>query len=128
MSKFKDPRVITRLVKHRKADFPVPIWYWINPMTGAKLSPDFFTQEEAEDWFEDVVDGHNAAYDLLNRTKDGKIFELKGNVPEAPFRVKKCPFKYEIDGDVLTIRILGMNVEDAKKRVEEYFNILKWIE
>ena len=97
-------------------------------MTGAKLSPDFFTKEEADNWFEIVVDSHNDTYDLMNRTKEGKIFELKCKVSEAPIRQKDCLIKYEVNGDILTINILGLNEEDAKNRVEEYFKVMSWIE
>jgi hypothetical protein len=128
MSKFKDPRILTRLVKHKKADFPVPVWYWINPMTGAKLSPDFFTKEEADNWFEIIVVSHNETYELMGRTKDGKMFELKCRIPEDALRDKKCPYRYEIDGNVLSIIILGVNEDDAKNRVEEYFKVISWIE
>lgn len=133
MPKFKGGQeILAHLVKHRKADMPVAVWYWVNPMTGVKISAEFATKEEASRWFDDLVNIHNDTYDLLARSKDGEMYELKGIVEESGIynrqKTKDCPFKFSISNCVLTISVLGMSKGDAKQRVEDYFDILSWIE
>lgn len=132
MATFKDKQILAHLVKHNKANNPVPVWYWINPMTGVKISPEFRLKDDADKWFDDLVSVHNDTYDLLNRTKQGKIFNLRAVVDVtgviSSTNTKKCPFKHEIKGDVLYIDVLGADLADARTRVEEFFDVGEWLE
>ncbi len=131
MATFKDKQILAHLVRHNKANATLPVWYWINPMTGVKISPEFGLKDEADKWFNDLVDVHNDTYDLLNRMKQGKIFNLRAVVDAteviSSINAKKCPFKHQIKGDVLYIHLLGADLADARTRVEEYFDIIEWL-
>jgi hypothetical protein len=54
------------LIKYRQADMENAVWFWVNPGSGAQLSPKFETQKEAEIWFDSVVSIHNETYEAQN--------------------------------------------------------------
>lgn len=132
MATFKDKQILAHLVKHKQADISLPVWYWINPMTGVKISPTFPTKDDADKWFDDLVAVHNDTYDLLNRSKEGKIFKIKAVIDNSGIisstKTKKCPFAYEITGDVLSVSVLGTDLGDARTRLEEFFDIVDWLD
>lgn len=119
------------LIKYRQADMKEAIWFWVNPNTGTTLSPEFSTQVDAEKWFDDVLLVHQETYDLMERTKFGKFFTVKGKVDIGDIISSKkagdCPFDMRIDGDVLSVKVLALDEESARKRVEEYIEILEWL-
>lgn len=120
------------LIKYRQADMEEPIWFWVNPNSGASLSPDFKTQKEAEKWFDDVVSIHNETYELLDRVKNGKFYTVKGKVDIGDVisskKANECPFTLHLEDDILIVEVLATNITDARKRVSEFFEILEWIE
>ena len=120
------------LIKYRQADMAEPVWFWVNPSTGSTLSPKFETQEDAEKWFDDVITIHNETYNLMDRIKNGKFYTLKGKVDIGDTisskKANDCPFEVHLDDDILIIEVLATSIADARSRVEEYYEILEWIE
>lgn len=120
------------LVKYRQADMKDPVWFWINTTTGTTLSPHFETQPQAEKWFDDVVTIHAETYDLLDRVMYGQFHTLKGKVDIGDLvsstKVNNCPFDIHLEDDILVIEVLGTTIQQARERVEEYFEILEWLE
>jgi hypothetical protein len=108
------------------------VWFWINPSSGASLSPKFETQKEAEAWFDSIVSIHNETYDFLDRIKNGQFYILKGRIDVGDTisskKANECPFTMHLEDDILLLEVLGTSFEHAKKRVEEYFEILEWID
>lgn len=129
---FKKKQFKAHLIKYRQADMREAIWFWVNPSSGATLSPEFNTQQEAERWFDDVVSIHNETYNLLDRVKNGKFYTVKGKVDIGDVisskKANECPFTMHLDDDTLIVEVLASSLQDAKERVEEYFEILEWIE
>jgi hypothetical protein len=119
------------LIKYRQTDMESPVWFWINPSSGASLSPSFSTQEKAEAWFESIVTIHTETYDFLDRIKNGRFYIVKGRVDVGDVISSKkgneCPFTMHLDDDILSVEVLATSYRDAKNRVEEYFEILEWI-
>lgn len=109
-----------------------PVWFWVNATTGTTLSPHFDTQPEAEKWFDDVVSIHAETYDLLDRVMYGKFHYLRGKIDIGDMcsstKVNDCPFDIHLEDDILVTEVLAPTIDDARKRVEEYFEILEWIE
>jgi hypothetical protein len=109
-----------------------PIWFWVNPSTGSTLSPKFATQNEAEKWFDDVVTNHSATYDLLDRVMYGKFYYLRGKVDVGDLvsstKVNDCPFDIHLEDDILVTEVLGLDALDARSRVEEFFEVLEWLD
>lgn len=130
--KTKKQQFKASLVKYRQTDMKDPVWFWVNTTTGTTLSPQFDTQPEAEKWFDDVLAIHSETYDLLDRVMYGKFFLLKGKLNREEFifssKTFECPFDVHLEDDIILAEILAMTVEDARKRVEEYFNITEWLE
>lgn len=128
----KNKQFKAHLIKYRQADMVEPIWFWVNPSTGTTLSPKFATQEEAEQWFDDVIKIHNETYDLMNRIKNGRFYTVKGKVDIGDVisskKANDCPFEVHLDDDILIIEVLATSIVDARSRVEEYYEILEWIE
>lgn len=120
------------LIKYRQADMKEAVWFWINPSSGATLSPEFTTQEEAEKWFDDVVEVHNQTYNLLDRIKNGRFYTVVGKVDIGDLisskKANDCPFTMHLEDDILTLEVLATSFEDAKARVKEYIEILEWLE
>lgn len=119
------------LIKYRQADMRDPVWFWVNPSSGATLSPEFSTQEEAEKWFDDVVEIHNETASLLNRVKNGKFYTVYGKVDIGDVisskKANDCPFTMHLEDDILVVEVLATSVQDAKDRVMEYFEIIEWM-
>lgn len=109
-----------------------PVWFWINPNTGSTLSPKFHTQDEAENWYDSVLHTHEETYNLMTRIKKGKFFTVSGKVDIGDVisskKANECPFTMELEDDILTVEVLAVDVDDAKNRISEYFEILEWIE
>ena len=103
------------------------IWFWINPSTGTTLSPHFENQKEAEQWFDDVVKIHKETYEFLDRIKNGSMYNLKCRVKNPPAKTR-YPFPFKYYNFVVTVSILGVNIEDARSRIEPFFEIVEWLE
>jgi hypothetical protein len=120
------------LIKYRQTDMKDPVWFWVNPSSGTELSPRFETQQQAEKWFDAVVSIHTETYDFLDRVKNGKFYTVKGRIDIGDVISSKkgneCPFTMHLEDDILTLEVLGASFEHAKERVEEYFEILEWID
>jgi hypothetical protein len=120
------------LIKYRQSNMENAVWFWINPGSGASLSPKFETQEEAEVWFEGVVSVHEETYDLLNRIKNGRLYTLKGRIDVGDVisskKANECPFTMHLEDDILSLEVLATSFKHAKERAEEYFEILEWID
>lgn len=129
---FKKKQFKAHLIKYRQTDMPEAVWFWVNPSSGATLSPEFNTQQEAERWFDDVVSIHNETYNLLDRVKNGKFYTVRGKVDLGDVisskKANDCPFTIFLDDDILIVEVLATSMADAKGRVEEYFEILEWVE
>ena len=120
------------LIKYRHVGVEGEVWFWINPSSGTKLSPQFTTHSEAECWFDSVIAIHNETYDFLDRIKNGKFYTLKGRIDIGDTisskKANECPFTLHLEDDILELEILSTSFEHAKERAEEYFEILEWIE
>lgn len=122
------------LIRYREPQLEDYIWFWINPNTGNKISGDFFTQEEAEEWFREMVSIYDESVTLIKRTKDGQFFLLEGYLEVKNTQVNKnCPFKHvitklESGEEVISVNVLGLDLNDAKHRVEMFYDIREWIE
>lgn len=120
------------LIKYMDKSMSEPIWFWVNTATGSALSPHFETQSEAEKWYDDLIEIHNQTYDLLTRCMKGKFYNLKGRIDVGDLfssvKTDSCPFDLHLEDDILSIKVLALNVTDARKRASEYFEILEWIE
>lgn len=120
------------LIKYRHASMEEAVWFWINPSSGSPLSPKFESQQEAEVWYESVVSIHEETYDFLDRIKNGKFYTLKGRVDIGDVisskKANDCPFTMHLEDDILELEVLATSFEHAKKRAEEYFEILEWID
>jgi hypothetical protein len=128
----KKKSFVANLIKYRQADMKDPIWFWINPSTGTIISDEFTTSEAAEKWFDDVLYIHNETYDLIERSMKGKFFKVKGKVDVGDVisskKANECPFTMHLEDDIMEFDLLAKDVEDAKKRVSEFFEILEWYE
>lgn len=128
----KKQQIKANLIKYRDAHMTDPIWFWVNPSSGTTISPKFGTQEEAEEWFDSVVSIHNEATHLMDRIKNGKFYNLKGKIDIGDLisskKANECPFDLHLEDDILETKVLAVSVNDARKRIEEYFEILEWIE
>lgn len=122
------------LIKYREPYLEDYIWFWINPTTGNKISGDFLTQEDAEEWFREMVAIYDESVSLIKRTKDGQFFELEGYLEDQKVTINKnCPFKHSIRSletgeTVIHVKVLGMNENDAKHRVETFYDVREWIQ
>jgi hypothetical protein len=120
------------LIKYRQTDMKAPVWFWINPSSGSTLSPKFATQDEAENWYETIVTTHEETYNLLTRSKRGKFYKVFGRVDLGDVisskKANECPFTLYLEDDILEAQVLAVDIEDARSRVSEYFEILEWID
>jgi len=120
------------LIKYRHANKEEVVWFWINPTSGSTLSPQFKSQEEAEDWYDSVISIHTETYDFLDRIKNGTFYTVKGRVDVGDLisskKANECPFTMDLEDDILELEILATSHKHAKERAEEYFEILEWID
>lgn len=132
MNNNKKKQFKAHLIKYRQSDMIEPVWFWINPSTGSTLSPHFKTLEEAEQWFDTIIESHNQTYFLLERISKGKFYTVKGKIDIGDTisskKANECPFEIHLDDDILIVEVLGTSIVDARARVEEYFEILEWVE
>lgn len=119
------------LIKYRTDDNK-NLWFWVNPNSGTTISPYFSSQDSAEKWFDNILIIHNETYDLIDRTKNGSFYTIKGRVDTGELisstRAARCPFTSHIEDDIIEIQVLAVSEEDAKSRIKEYFDILEWID
>lgn len=131
MTTNKKKQFRAHLIKYRLTENSSFMWFWVNPETGATLSPYFKTPDAAEAWFDDVLEVHNQTYNLIDRVKNGHFYTLRARVDIDEMLITpstfECPFTIHLDDDIIEVEVLGTNIEDAKKRVEEYFEILEWV-
>lgn len=131
MTTNKKKQFRAHLIKYRLTENSSFMWFWVNPETGATLSPYFKTPDAAEAWFDDVLEVHNQTYNLIDRVKNGHFYTLRARVDIDEMLITpstfECPFTIHLDDDIIEVQVLGTNIEDAKKRVEEYFEILEWV-
>ena len=128
----KKQQIKANLIKYREAQMKDPIWFWTDTRSGAIMSPKFGSQDEAEKWFDTVVNVHNAASEILDRVKNGKFYNLKGRIDVGDLisskKANECDFDLHLEDDILQVRVLAVSIADARKRIQEYFEILEWIE
>ena len=120
------------LIKYRQTDMKNPVCFWINPSSGSTLSPKFATQGEAENWYDTIIETHEQSYNLLTRLKNGKFYRVFGRVDLGDVisskKANECPFTLYLEDDILEVEVLAIDIEDARNRVSEYFEILEWID
>jgi len=122
------------LIKYREPYLNDFVWFWINPNNGQKLSGDFFTQEEAESWFQEMVQIHDEAMSLIKRAKSGRFYELQAILELERVKINKnCTFEHTIKStengeNILIARVLGVDLEDAKFRIGQFYDIKEWID
>jgi hypothetical protein len=68
----------------------------------------------------------------LDRIKNGKFYIVKGKVDLGDVisskKANECPFTMHLEDDILSIEVLATTLADARERVEEFFEILEWVE
>ena len=120
------------LIKYRQTDGSKTLWFWVNPDSGNTISPYFQSQDSAEKWFDDLLIIHNETYDLIDRVKNGFFYTIKGRVDVgeviSSMSAADCPFTIHLEDDIIEAQVLAVSKADAKKRIENYFEILKWID
>lgn len=120
------------LIKYRKPDSSKMLWFWINPNSGTIISPYFSSMEAAERWFDDFLIIHNETYDLIDRVKNGSFYTIKGRIDVgeviSSMSAADCPFTIFLEDDIIEVQVLALSKTDAKKRIEDYFEILEWID
>ena len=88
--------------------------------------------KEAEKWYDDVISIHTETYDFLDRIKNGTFYTVKGKVDIGGLisskKANECPFTMQLEDDILELEILATSHTHARKRAEEYFEILEWID
>ena len=130
----KTRKIKAHLIRYRHADMEEAVWFWINPESGATLSPEFETQEEAEAWLNDVMTIHTESNSLISRAKDGNFYNLKAKVSpkfiKSTAKDQERQFTLRFQGDILEIDVLALSLEDAKERILNVYNVpvLEWIE
>jgi hypothetical protein len=125
--KTKSKPFSAQLVKYREATMETPVWFWVNPTTGTTLSPHFENQKDAEQWFDDVVKIHTETYNFLDRVKNGTIYNLKCRVKSPPSKTR-YPFSFKYYNSVVSVSMLGVDIRDARSRIEPFFEIIEWLE
>lgn len=120
------------LIKYRLTDSSKFLWFWVNPDSGTTISPYFKTSEAAEAWFDNILFIHNQTYDLIDRVKNGKFHMLRARVDVDEMlmtpKTFECPFTIHMEDDILQFEVLATSEDSAKQRIEEYFDILEWID
>lgn len=120
------------LIKYRQTDGSKTLWFWVNPDSGNTISPYFQSQDSAEKWFDDLLIIHNETYDLIDRVKNGFFYTIKGRVDVgeviSSMSAADCPFTIHLEDDIIEAQVLAVSKADAKKRIENYFEILEWID
>ena len=120
------------LIKYREPYLEDYIWFWINPNSGAELSPRFETRQDAEEWFDTVINIHEETYNFIDRIKNGNFYKVRGKIDIGDAisskKANDCPFTMHLEDDILELEILATSYTHAKERAEEYFEILEWIE
>lgn len=108
------------------------VWYWANPNTQSQISPEFFTQDAAEKWFDDIMYIHEETYDLIERSKKGEFYTVRGLVDMDKLfmnrKIEECPYLMYMTEEILEIIVLALNENDAKRRVENYIDDIQWID
>lgn len=120
------------LIKYRPTDESKTLWLWVNPNSGNTISPYFQSQDSAEKWFDNLLIIHNETYDLIDRVKNGFFYTIKGRVDVgeviSSMSAADCPFTIHLEDDIIEAQVLAISKADAKKRIENYFEILEWID
>jgi hypothetical protein len=108
------------------------IWFWKSTTSNAQISPEFFSQKDAEKWFDDVMLVHEETYDLIDRSKHGEFYTVRGFVSLEElfinYKVSECPYMMYMNDEVLEVIVLALSEEDAKRRVEKYIDNIQWID
>ena len=80
----------------------------------------------------DFIETHEQSYNLLTRLKNGKFYRVFGRVDLGDVisskKANECPFTLYLEDDILEVEVLAIDIEDARNRVSEYFEILEWID
>ena len=96
------------------------------------LVADTNTAKDVEKWFDDVKMAHEETYDLIDRTKHGEFFTVRGIVDlEDLFmnhRISDCPYMMYMYDDIIEFIVLALNEDDAKRRVEKYIDNIYWVD
>lgn len=121
-----------QLIKYCDNTMKEPIWFWVNPNTGKNLSSNFSSQQDAEEWFDSVIRIHEETTDLMERISYGTFYTVRGKVDIGDLISSKkgneCPFTMHLYDDILELEVLAVSEEHARKRVEEFFEILEWMD
>lgn len=130
MSEENKTKFKAALIKTRIGD--VYTWYWANVYSNSPISPEFFSQKEAEKWFDDIKLIHEETYDLIKRCKYGEFQTVKGRIDLEEFfvssKLDSCPFTMYFEDDILEIIVLALDKDDAKQRVRKYINHIDWVD
>jgi hypothetical protein len=123
----KSSVISATLIKYRKNVYDDFSWFWIDSKSGAALSKHFETQEDAETWFNGMIAIHNETYSLLDRVMNGKMYTVSARV-DLSAELPRCPYTSKYEDDMMHVTLLARNEEEAKKRVEQYYYVLEWVE
>lgn len=123
----KSSVISATLIKYRKTTYDDFSWFWIDSKSGAALSKHFESQDEAEEWFNGMISIHNETYSLLDRVMNGRMYFVSARV-DLSAEFPKCPYPSKYEDDMMHVTVFARDEKEARKRVEQYFDVLEWEE
>jgi len=126
MSK-KSSVISATLIKYRKNVYDDFSWFWIDSKSGVALSKHFESQEDAETWFNGMITIHNETYSLLDRVMNGRMYFMSAKV-DLSAELPKCPYPSSYEDDMIHVTVFARDEKEARKRVEQYYQVLEWEE
>lgn len=123
----KSSVISATLIKYRKTAYDDFSWFWIDSKSGAALSKHFETQDEAEEWFNGMIFIHNETYSLLDRVMNGRMYFMSARV-DLSAKFPACPYPSNYEDDMMHVTVFARDEKEARKRVEQYFDVLEWEE
>lgn len=104
-------------------------WFWMSPKSGKKISPQFSTKPEAEEWFSRTTTAMSECAMLIARAKQGKFYNLSARIDTEIILPKdKTAFAFRQTGDIIWATVLGVDIQDARNRVNSVIPIREWVE
>ncbi len=124
------PHLLSIKVKQKDGTLQT-VWYWAPSAAAKPFSPLFRRRKEAEDWMNNFIEVHQEMSDLIDRAKNGKFYNVRAlvnsnTVDEFDFPPFNLTFNAK-DGSVSS-KILARDIEEAREKFSNYFDIVEWLE
>lgn len=124
------PHLISVKVKQKDGTLQT-VWYWAPSASAKPFSPLFKRRKEAEEWMNNFIEVHQEMTDLLDRAKNGRFYTVRAVVnPKTIEEFEFPPFNLEFDAESGSVssKILARDIEEAREKFSNYFEILEWLE